>query len=393
MTQEFDAIVLGLGAMGSAAAYQLAKRGGKVLGIDQFSPPHALGSSHGETRITRQAIGEGAQYSPLSLRSYEIWREIERETGADLLTVTGGLIIAGAESGGSDRRSAFFSTTVTAAVRHGIRHELLDTAQLRSRFPQFRVRDGEHGYYEAEAGFLRPQACIAAQLGLAERNGAVLHRDEKALRFVDADGGVRVVTDQAEYRAKNLVVCAGAWLPTLLEDDVAELFKVMRQTLYWFDADAAAGVAPFLPGNFPVFIWRLPGGRGVYGFPAIDGDRGGVKIATEQYEVETAADRVDRDVGDDEIRTMFERFVAPNFPGLSPTCVKAAACLYTVTPDGDFVIDRHPRHPAILLASPCSGHGFKHSAAIGEAAAELALTNRTQLDLTPFALGRAAASA
>lgn len=153
----YDAVILGLGAMGSAAAYQLAKRKARVLGLDQFAPPHALGSSHGDTRITRLAIGEGTHYTPLALRSHEIWREIEGETGADLLTVTGGLIVSSAASTARVHVADFFANTVAAAQKHGIAHELLESGDIRRRFPQFHIRDGEIGYYEAQAGFLRPK--------------------------------------------------------------------------------------------------------------------------------------------------------------------------------------------------------------------------------------------
>src|SRR6266404_472072 len=169
---KYEVLVLGLGAMGSAATFQLAKRGRKVLGIDQFTPPHAFGSSHGETRITRLAIGEGEHYTPLVLRSHELWREIENETGTDLLTVTGGLVISSIARTAMLHVDQFFSNTVAAAEKYRIPHQILSAAEIRKRFPQFRVRDDERGYYEPDAGFLRPEACIAAQLQLARKYGA-----------------------------------------------------------------------------------------------------------------------------------------------------------------------------------------------------------------------------
>ena len=192
MEKPLDAIVLGLGAMGSAALYQLAKRGGKVLGIDRYSPPHALGSSHGDTRITRQAIGEGEQYTPLVLRSNEIWREIEGRTAAALLTVTGGLVISSAAPRALCHVPGFFDNTVAAARKFGIEHELLDAAQVRARFPQFAVRDNEFAYFEPGAGFLRPETCLAAQLSLAEVHGAAIRREEQVLRFSETGSGVKV---------------------------------------------------------------------------------------------------------------------------------------------------------------------------------------------------------
>src|SRR5687767_2891266 len=178
-----DAIVLGLGAMGSATLYQLAKRGMNVLGIDRHSPPHVFGSSHGESRVTRQAIGEGERYTPLALRSHEIWREIEAASGESLLTVTGGLVISSRSERATCHVPGFFDNTVRAARTHGIAHETLEAHEIRARFPAFAVEDDAIGYYEPGAGFLRPEACVRAQLTLAERLGATIHRDETVLRF------------------------------------------------------------------------------------------------------------------------------------------------------------------------------------------------------------------
>ncbi len=388
METVFDAIVLGLGAMGSATAYQLAKRGAKVLGIDRYSPPHALGSTHGDTRITRQAIGEGEQYTPLSLRSYEIFREIEARTGESLLSVTGGLIISSASKQKAiSHVEGFFDNTVAAARKHGILHQLLDAAQIRARFPQFKVRDDEVGYYEPGAGFLRPEACVAAQLSLARQLGAKLNADEAVDSFSEASGLVTVRTSRGEHSARRLIVTAGAWGPGLLEPKLAQLFRVSRQVLYWFEIEGP--VAPFEPGNFPIFIWELQGQRQpIYGFPAIDGQAGGVKIASEQWDVSTTPEAVDRAVSDDEARAMFDSLVAPHLSGVSGHCVKATVCLYTTTPDSHFVIDRLPGHPGVIVASPCSGHGFKHSAAIGEALAQLALDGRSAIGIESFSLGR-----
>ena len=387
---QYQTIVLGLGAMGSAAVYQLAKRGQRVLGLDQFVPPHARGSSHGETRVTRQAIGEGEQYTPLSLRSFDLWREIERETGRDLLTVTGGLIISSPAKVGHNVAD-FFGNTLAAAKKYGIAHEVLEARGIRRRFPQFNVQDDEIGYLEANAGFLRPEECIRAQLELAVRHGAVIQTGEQVLGFQQHGKTVTVKTNRADYTTENLVVTAGAWLPTLLNAELARTYRVMRQVLYWFEPTES--IAPFEIGRMPIFIWEPKGAdRMLYGFPAIDGERGGVKVASAQYHDTTTADQVDRVVTPEEIARMYETLVGPCFPGLSRRCLKTATCMYTVTPDFGFVIDRHPQQPKVLLASPCSGHGFKHSAAVGEALAELATDGRSRLDLSAFALGRFGAS-
>lgn len=386
MESTYDAIVLGLGAMGSATLCQLAKSGRRVLGIDRFSPPHDRGSSHGETRITRLAIGEGEEYTPLAIRSHEIWREIERDTGARLLEATGGLVISSAGPRATCHVPGFFANTLAAAKRHGIRHDLLDAAGLRRRFPQFAVRDDEIGYFEHEAGLLRPEACVAAQLDLAAHRGAEVHRGEKVLHFDQEGEVVRVRTDAGRYEARRLVVTAGPWLPQLLGAAWQGRFVVRRQSLYWFRPKA--GVEDFLPGRFPVFIWELPGhAQPSYGFPAMDGAAGGVKIASEQHEEATTPGEDGGEVAPEEARRFFDEKVGPYFPRLSGECVKTAVCFYTMTADFRFVIGAHPDFPAVLVASPCSGHGFKHSAAIGEALAEMVVDGESRIDLSGFSPG------
>jgi sarcosine oxidase len=385
--KRFETIVLGLGAMGSATAYQLARKGNRVLGFDRFSPPHSHGSTHGDTRITRLGIGEGALYTPLAMRSHEIWRELERETGRTLLTTNGGLVLSSSGKTSRSHVENFFANTVTAAQRYGIPHELWDAAQIRRRFPQLNVADGESGYFEPGAGFVRPEECVRAQLALAEQYGAELHRNELASAFDASEGGVTVVTDRDTYLADTLIVTAGPWLPDLVDDRVARHLAIYRQVLCWFDI--AGAVTPFLPENFPVFIWELQGKKqGIYGFPAVDGARGGIKVATEQYDAATKADTVERQVSAAETRAIYDEYVAPYVSGLSGTCVKAAACLYTVTPDFGFAIDTLPGADRVIVASPCSGHGFKHSAAIGEALAEWAIDGASRQDLSAFKMSR-----
>lgn len=385
--EKFDAIVLGLGAMGSAASYQLAKRGLTVLGLDRFAPPHASGSSHGESRITRLAIGEGAHYTPLALRSHEIWREIEAATGSRLLTVTGGLMISSPRKTSHLHVENFFANTVAAAERYRIAHRMLDSADIRRRFPQFNIRDGETGYYEYDAGYLRPEACVRAQLQLARQHGADIHTNETVLGFEASDRDVTVRTDKGEYAAGRLVICAGPWLPGLIGADHAKAFKVYRQSLFWFAVNGP--IAPFENGNFPIFIWELQGPeQAIYGFPATDGANGGVKVATQQYKATTTPETVDRNISPDEIAAMYENSVAPYLPALSRKCLKAVSCLYTVTPDAGFVIDDHPESGRVMLVSPCSGHGFKHSAAIGEAIAQRVIDGQSRLDLSAFRLAR-----
>jgi len=385
--KRFATIVLGLGAVGSAAVHHLARRRHRVLGIDQHAPPHAFGSTHGETRVTRLAIGEGEQYTPLALRSHKLWRKLERATGARLLTSTGGLIISSSARTSHCHVDGFFANTLAAAQKYGIAHELLEASEIRRRFPQFKVADDERGYLEREAGFLRPEECVRAQLTLAERNGAEIHRGERVLAFEASDREVTVTTDRGRYAADTLILAAGPWLPPMLGERLGGCFKIYRQTLFWFDLDGP--VEAFLPENSPVFIWELQGRKeGIYGFPAIDGPRGGVKIASESFESTTTPETVARSVTDEEKRAMFDEYVAPYVSGVSRRCIKALSCLYTVTSDFGFVIDRHPDSERVIIASPCSGHGFKHSPAIGEALSEIVIQGWSRIDLGAFGLKR-----
>lgn len=379
-----DVIVIGLGAMGSAACYQLARRGAKVIGIDRYSPPHSLGSTHGDTRITRLAIGEGEHFVPFAIRSHEIWHELESETGARLMTTTGGLIMSSASGHAMHGSSNFLQTTIDTAAKFGIRHRVLKTGEIAAEFPQFMLDGNEMGYFEDSAGFLRPERCVATQLSLAEKHGAEVRLNERVTR-VEKDGtGIRVVTDIGRYFAATAIVAAGPWVGDFVEGAAADLFKIYRQVLHWFDVSAAH--EQFALGKFPIFIWSFGrfAGDFMYGFPAIDGRDGGLKIASEEYHVTTPPEQVDRSVAAEESAGIFQNYVSGKLNGVGERCVRSAVCLYTSTPDSNFVIDRLDEN--VLLASPCSGHGFKHSAAIGETLAELALTGKSTIDITPFSM-------
>ena len=382
-----DIVVLGLGAMGSSTLYQLASRGADVVGIDQFTPPHEFGSTHGETRITRQAIGEGQALVPLALRSHQIWREIEARSGASLLVQNGCLLI----SDPNDQverpgRTGFLRRTVEAARRFAIPHEILDAAEIRRRHPQFRVGDGDTAYFEPGGGYLRPEACVETQLRLAGELGATLRLGERveALRQAPDGSHVEITTTTGTVAANHVVVSAGAWAAKLLGPELGRWLQPTRQALHWFavDPDAAA-----LWERGPVFIW--PHGDEAtdffYGFPAIGG---AVKTATENYAGTVDPDALDRAVGADEPRRMFDIHLASRLEGVSARPVRSRTCLYTQTPDSAFVIDTHPQAPRITVVSPCSGHGFKHSAAIGEAVCQRLLDGASRVDLSPFSLSR-----
>lgn len=370
MERPLDAIVVGLGAMGAATTWQLAKRGRAVLGIDRHHPPHAFGSSHGETRVTRLAIGEGERYTPLAIRSHEIWRDLERETGERLLVECGGLIVSGGGERATCHVPGFFANTLAAAKRFGISHEVLDARAIRRRFPQFAVGEGDVGYYEPSAGYVRPEACIAAQLALARAGGARLALGETVLEIGESAEGAFVRTDRGLHRAEHVVVTAGPWLPELLGPAWAGRFRVCRQVLHWYEP---ANAADFAPGRFPIFIWELAGhAQPIYGFPVVPGGSG-VKIATEQFGETTTPQAMARDADPREARELFETKIAGGFPGLTGRSLASVTCLYTMTADSHFVIEPHPAFARVRIVSACSGHGFKHSAAIGETlAADLA---------------------
>jgi sarcosine oxidase len=385
MTTTADVIVVGLGAMGSASLYQLARRGARVIGLDRFRPPHDRGSSHGESRITRQAIGEGEEYVPFALRSHEIWRELEAATGEGLLFPVGGLLLT-RNIGDVHHHGQlnFVARTIDAARRYDIPHEVLGAAAIQERFPQLRLVGDEIGYYEPGAGFLRPERCVAAQLDRARALGAVERTGETVVRIVPRAADVEVVTDRGAYTAGRVIVTAGAWAGALLGPELAKLLSIHRQVLFWFAADEPP---TFAPGAFPVFIW-IHGASATdyfYGFPVVSD---GVKLASEQFVDTTDPDRVQRDVSAAEIADMYAAHIRGRLPGISDRCLRSETCLYTVTPDSRFIIDHHPESDRVVVASPCSGHGFKHSAAIGESLADLTLAGHTPLDLAPFSLAR-----
>jgi sarcosine oxidase len=380
-----DVIIVGLGAMGSAALYQLARRRLRVIGIDRFVPPHDRGSSHGESRITRQAIGEGEEYVPFALRSHEIWRELEAESGQSLLEQTGGLILGReAESALQHGQTDFIGRTIAAATRFRIEHEVLTAGEVATRFPQFQLVGDETCYYEPGAGFLRPEQCIATQIDRARALGASIRTAETVTRVTAIATGVTIVTGSATYTAGHVVVTAGAWVPRLLGGKFAKVLGVYPQTLFWFAAD---DIAAYAPGRFPIFIWRYGAGEDdhFYGFPVV-GD--GVKLATEQFARTMEPDDERPMPSPADAQRMHETHVRGRLAGVSDRCLRAVTCLYTVSADSRFVIDRHPEWDRVLVASPCSGHGFKHSAAIGEALAECVVDGKSRLDLAPFSLSR-----
>ena len=382
-----DVAVVGLGAMGAATLYQLARRGVSALGIDRYEPPHAMGSSHGETRITRCAVGEGSRYVPLVQRSHAIWRDLEAETGETLLDTCGFLIMAPAGvRTGQHRKPDFLQRTIDIARRHNIPHQELDAAAIGARFPNFGLSGNEEGYFEPGGGFVRPERCIAAQLQRARALGATV-RPSCVARSISRQGNVvHVESRNGTIAADRVVIAAGAWAGKLLDAPFDRFLVPYRQVLHWFAVRDETG---FRPGTMPCYIW-MHGAQPeeyFYGFPAQPGT-GEVKVATEQYSVACDPDAVSRDVEPGESAKLLAEHINGRLRGVNPAPARAVACFYTVAPDSGFVIDRHPDDEHIIVVSPCSGHGFKHSAAIGEAVAQLVCTGRSEIDLSPFRLDR-----
>lgn len=383
----YDVIVVGLGAMGSATLYQLAKRGARVLGIDQYDPPHTLGSTHGETRITRQANGEGAIYTPLALRSYELWRELENITKQELLTITGGLIVEDPHAAHFHGQTSFIAQTAKVAAEYKIPHQLLDAAGIRAHAPLLKLKGNETGYYEPNGGLLRPERIIQTQLTLARALGAELHANERVLHVdVERPGTATVVTEQGRYEADRVVLAAGPWIGRLLGKEFEHHFAVYRQVIYWF---TATEIERFQQGHFPFLIWIASRQEEYLSvFPVLNDSMMAVKALTEEYVDTCTPDTVNRQPSRAEMDFMYEHLLAHRVSGVQNECVKSAVCLYTNTRDEHFMIDFHPHHSEIVVVSPCSGHGFKHSAAIGEAVAELATQGESQLDLSLFQFAR-----
>jgi sarcosine oxidase len=373
-----DVIVVGLGSMGSAAAYQLAARGARVLGLDRFHPPHGRGAHAGGTRIIRLAYAEGAEYVPLLRRAYELWTAVEQETGVDLMTTTGGLMLGPADG-------ATVSGALASARTHGLDHELLDAADVRRRFPAFTPRDDEAALYEEVAGLVRPEAAIGAYLKLAAAAGAELRYGVPVTGWRAGAGGVTVETPDGELSADRLVLSPGAWAPALLAD-LAVPFDVQRRVQHYFRSPGPE----YEPGNFPIWIWEYEPDAWVYGLPAADGAGHAQAVKAAFHRLDDPADpdagaAVARPAEGAAVRACLE----PRLPALAVSdWLGGKHCLYTLTPDEHFVLGRHPDHETVAVAAGFSGHGFKFVPVVGEILADLALTGATAHPIGLFAPDR-----
>jgi sarcosine oxidase len=370
MAGKFDVIIIGLGAMGSAAASHLAQSGQRVLGLDRFTPPHTFGSSHGQTRIIREAYFEHPVYVPMVQRAYELWVELATRSRMELFRQTGGLMI-----GRPDSRVV--SGAKASADTHRLPHEILNAQEVRRRFPTLRPADDMMAVLEPRAGILFPERCLTAHLRLAREHGASLGCEEPVLSWEPDGDGVKVTTTKGEYRAGQLILSAGSWIHSLLPG-LNLPFRVERQIQFWFDPKRSPAL--FQPEHCPIHLWQFDGSHLFYGFPDL-GD--GVKVACHHDGERSSPEEIRRDVAPEEIEAM-RRIVRRFLPDADGPLRSATVCLYTNTPDEHFWIDRHPEHPQVLIASPCSGHGFKFSSVIGEILKDLICGKATGFDLSLF---------
>lgn len=375
MSTSYDVIVVGTGTMGSAACYHLAKRGQRVLGLDRFGIPHSQGSYHGHSRMIRTAYSEHPDYVPLVLRAYQLWHALEDESGRKLLHQTGGLYMGRPES-------ELVAGSIQSSRQHSLDHELIDHKQLAERFPQFELPDNYLGLWDPHAGFLLSELAVATYAEFALRHGAELHGHEPVVSWEKSGNGVKVTTPKAHYQAGSLVLCGGAWSNRLVRDLGVPL-RVTRQVLGWLwprDPDA------FSLGTLPVWAIEDEKGNFYYGFPMMAGSLG-MKVGHHWQAAETDPDHVERepvDGDEDDFRPMIRQFV----PAADGPLLSLAVCLYTNTPDSHFILDRHPRHPNVVIACGFSGHGFKFASVMGEALADLAIEGETDLPVDFLGLKR-----
>ena len=378
--EQYNAIVVGLGAMGSATLYHLAKDGWRVLGLEQFAPGHTRGSSHGDSRIIRETYFEHPLYVPLVQRAHELWRDLEERSGTALMRITGGLMI-GPPNG------TVISGTLRSARQHNLPHEVLESAEVEERFPAFSLDNRLVAVFDPRAGFLDPEACNRAHVQMACDAGAEARFNEAVVDWTSEGNGVRVTTSSGLYTADRLVLTAGAWNRGLLKG-IALPLTIERQAVFWLEPEVEP--SRYDVARFPIYAYEYRTGSICYGFPRLSR---GVK-ASVMHDGRTARDpnEVNRTVEESEVEPL-RAALRPVLPALARAPVRDRdVCLFTNTPDHDFIIDFHPSCPEVLISSPCSGHGFKFASAIGEIQADLLTKGKTEFDLSPFRLGRWAAS-
>lgn len=383
MEQSFyDVIVIGVGAMGSSALYHLSKIPNlKILGIDQFHPPHTFGSSHGETRITRQIYFEHPDYVPLLKKSYPMWRQLENETNTKLFESTGGIYIG-------QNGHPLLNGLKETAKKHNFNIKLMTPKEIMEKFPAFKIPDHMVGIYDNTAGILFPEKCIDAFVSEAKKKGAVMNFGEKMISVKTVGDFQQVITTKSTYLCKKLIISAGAYVINLLKDEEIPIkLRIERKKLFWMEPKKGYK-KDFLPDKLPIFLLHDEKKQIIfYGFPDIIGT--GVKAAIHVNKDDSVTDvyNLDRKVSETEIKE-FEEKISIFMPNIFGKLNKTDVCLYTMTPDEHFIIDFLPKNKNIILASPCSGHGFKFSVIIGEILKDLALKGKSEFDLSLFSLQR-----
>ncbi|KRB60073.1 amino acid oxidase [Rhizobium sp. Root708] len=368
---EFDVAVIGLGAMGSAALSYLSARGAKTIGIDAYFPAHTLGSSHGDSRLIRLGYFEDPSYVPLLKRAYRNWRELEARLRSDILTITGVLQI-GAEN------SKIVAGTRASCVMHGLAHEVLDKSEMALRFPAFQLDDGEIAILDPQGGYLKPEAAVMGYLKLAAQDGAVLHFGERVTAIEPSDSGVTIRSTVGQYRAKKVVVATGSWIAELVPQ-LKEHAVPIRQVVAWYQPRDGFATEP---RRMPCFL-RDEGAEGSYfGFPAIGVD--GVKIGRHAHFREPIDPNQPNPPVNEADTALLDGFIAKRVPAAAGLRVNAITCRYTMLPSEDFLLDFAPGNPNVVVASPCSGHGFKFTSVVGEILADLALQGGTSLPIGAF---------
>jgi sarcosine oxidase len=372
--RRYDVIVVGVGGMGSATVYHLARRGVRVLGIERFDVPHELGSSHGHTRIIRLAYYEHPSYVMLLHRAYQLWRELQRHVGEQLLHITGSI-----DAGPAD--SWVFKGSLQSCIDYELEHEVLTGAEIHERFPGYRLPHNTLAVLQPDGGFLVPERCIVSHVVAAQNLGAEVHGREAVLGWDAIGDGVRVTTDRDVYEADRLVVVAGPWTYELI-DELRGLAVPERQVLAWLQPYRAE---VFRPDTFPVFNVLVEQGR-YYGFPVfgVPGFKFGKYHHFEEIGDPDLVDREPHPYDEGVLREFAERY----FPdGAGPT-MSLKACLFTNSPDKHFIIDTHPTYPQVSFAAGFSGHGFKFASVIGETMADLAQRGYSRHDIELFNLDR-----
>ena len=372
--QHYDAIVIGLGGMGSAALFELAKRGKRVLGIEQFDIAHDMGSSHGVTRIIRLAYHEHPSYVPLMRRAYELWRELEATANEQILHITGS-IDAGPPDGSN------FKGSLLSCEEHDLPHDVLTSTELSDRFPGYRLPPETMAVFQGEGGFLLPERCIALFVERAQALGAAVHTGERTLEWESTPGGVRVTTDNGIFEAESLVITAGAWTSKLIPVLGAAAIPE-RQVLAWFET-----LRPelFTPDNFPVFNLVVEEGQ-FYGFPEFGVP--GFKLGKYHHlEENVDPDTIDRQPNPQD-EAVLRDFTEKYFPGAAGGTSSMKVCMFTNSPDEHFIIDRLPDTPNVAIAAGFSGHGYKFSSVVGEILTDLTVDGETSHDIGMFRLSR-----